>query len=39
MKFLVDFVNHFLKPGGEITFLHIIASDLFPFRQPNGAGP
>ena len=29
MKFLVDFVNHFLKPGGEITFLHIIASDLF----------
>lgn len=29
MKFLVDFVNHFLKPGGEITLLHIIASDLF----------
>lgn len=29
MKFLVDFVNQFLKPGGEITFLHIIASDLF----------
>lgn len=29
MKFLVDFVDHFLKPGGEITFLHIIASDLF----------
>jgi probable Kdp system regulatory protein len=29
MKFLVDFVDHFLMPGGEITFLHIIASDLF----------
>lgn len=29
MKFLVNFVDHFLKPGGEITFLHIIASDLF----------
>lgn len=29
MKFLVDFVDQFLEPGGEITFLHIIASDLF----------
>lgn len=29
MKFLVNFVDHFLKPGGEITFLHIIASDIF----------
>jgi nucleotide-binding universal stress UspA family protein len=29
LKFLVDFVNHFLKPGGEITFLHVIASELF----------
>ncbi len=27
MKSLVDFVDHFLRPGGEITFLHIIASD------------
>lgn len=27
MKFLVEFVDHFLKPGGEIMFLHVIASD------------
>jgi len=27
MKFLVDFVDHFLGAGGEITFLHVIASD------------
>jgi nucleotide-binding universal stress UspA family protein len=26
MKFLVDFVDHFLEQGGEITFLHIISS-------------
>lgn len=27
MKFLVEFVDHFLGSGGEITFLHVIASD------------
>ncbi len=27
MKFLVEFVDHFLEPGGEITFLHVITSD------------
>ncbi len=27
MKFLVDFVDHFLRPGGEITFIHVIASN------------
>lgn len=29
MKYLVDFVNDFLLPGGEITFLHIFSSDIF----------
>ncbi|HTX44591.1 MAG TPA: universal stress protein [Methanocella sp.] len=28
MKFLVEFVDNFLKPGGEVTFLHVIASDM-----------
>jgi nucleotide-binding universal stress UspA family protein len=28
MKFLVEFVDHFLRPSGEITFLHVIASDI-----------
>jgi probable Kdp system regulatory protein len=29
LKFLVDFVNDFLSPGGEITLLHIFTSSLF----------
>jgi nucleotide-binding universal stress UspA family protein len=28
MKSLVEFVDHFLRRGGEITFLHVIASDI-----------
>ncbi len=27
MKFLVEFVDHFLGAGGEITFLHVVASN------------
>lgn len=29
LKFLVDFVNDFLKPGGELTFLHVITTNIF----------
>jgi nucleotide-binding universal stress UspA family protein len=29
LKFLVDFVNDFLRPGGELTLLHIITTNIF----------
>lgn len=29
LKFLVDFVNDFLKPGGELSFLHVFSSNIF----------
>jgi nucleotide-binding universal stress UspA family protein len=29
LKFLVEFVNDFLRPGGELTLLHVITSNIF----------
>jgi nucleotide-binding universal stress UspA family protein len=29
LKFLVDFVNDFLRPGGELTLLHVITTNIF----------
>jgi probable Kdp system regulatory protein len=28
LKFLIDFVNDFLAPGGEMTFFHVFTSDV-----------
>lgn len=30
LKFIMEFVNHFLNPGGSITFLNVITSDTIP---------